>query len=54
MAPINVATEPKIISKTIPPPIILAITHPMKSPGMAAGVNKGSVQAELIETTWGL
>ena len=43
IAPISVAILPNTISHISPPPIILAIRQPTKSPGMAAGVKYGII-----------
>ena len=42
-APINVARLPNTISGTIAPPRMLPSRHPIKSPGIAAGVNAGRI-----------
>ena len=42
-APISVATLPKITSQITPPAIMFEIRHPIKSPGIAAGVNAGRI-----------
>ena len=51
MAPMRVARLPNTISGRIAPPRMLPIRHPIKSPGIAAGVNTGStVSASAIRT----
>ena len=44
-APSSVAMLPKMISQMMPPVIRLEIRHPMKRPGMAAGVKTGRMQS---------
>lgn len=45
IAPINVAIEPKIMSTIMLPVNKFDNRHPMASPGIAAGVNIGSMQS---------
>ena len=52
MAPISVATAPKIISSGIPPASRLEMRQPMNSPGIAAGVNAGRTHSASEMRNW--